>query len=109
MLFLNSFIDEPIVAGYSLRAIFQYWWIGLIILIVAIVGVLATYFLLAWLFGRLKFKDADKETMAQYKAADRQGKKEIAKSSNGPAKNVITWKRMSVWLIPVACVAAALY
>ena len=106
MLFLNSFIDEPIVAGYSLRAIFQYWWIGLIILIVAIVGVLATYFLLAWLFGRLKFKDEDKETMAQYKAADRQGKKEIAKSSNGPAKNVITWKRMSIWLIPVACVAA---
>ena len=106
MLFLNSFIDEPLVAGYSLRAIFQYWWIGLIILIVAAVGALATYFLLAWLFGRLRFKDEDKETMAQYKAADGKGKKEIAKSAKGPAKNVITWKRMSVWFIPVICVAA---
>ena len=106
MLFLNSFIDQPVVAGYSLRSIFEYWWLGLIILIVALVGALSTYFLLAWLFGRMKFKDQDKETMNQYNAADRKGKKEIAKSSKGPAKNVITWKRMAIWFIPVVCVGA---
>ena len=106
MLFLNSFIDEPFIAGYSLRAIFQYWWIGIIVLIVAVIGVLATYFLLAWLFGRLRFKDDDKETMQQYKTADKKAKKEIAKSSKGPAKNVIVWKRMSIWFIPVVCVGA---
>ena len=32
---LESIFDKPIVAGYTLRAIFEYWWIGLIVLIVA--------------------------------------------------------------------------
>ena len=108
MFIFSSFIDKPIVAGYSLRSIFEYWWIGLIILIVAIVGVIATYFLLAWLFGRLKFKEGDKEIVDQYKQADKKAKKEMAKSAKGPAKNVITWKRMAAWFIPVVCVVALL-
>ena len=62
-LILESFFDKPIVAGYSLHSIFEYWWVGLIILIVAAVGLVATYFLLAWLFGRMKYKDGDKETV----------------------------------------------
>ena len=103
---LTSFIDKPIIAGYSLRSIFEYWWIGLIVFIVAIVGALTAYFLLAWLFGRMKFKEGDKETIKQYKQSDRKTKKEMAKTTQGPAKNVITWKRSMVWIIPVACVMA---
>ena len=105
-LILESFFDKPIVAGYSLHSIFEYWWVGLIILIVAAVGLVATYFLLAWLFGRMKYKDGDKETVDNYSKASRKEKKGLAKQAKGPAKNVITWRRMSIWLIPVVCVVA---
>ena len=105
---LESFLDKPFIAGYSLRSIFEYWWIGLIILIVAAVALVGTYFLLNWLFGRMKFKDPDKEALQNYKQAPRNEKKAIAKSTQGPAKNVIIWKRMAGWLIPVVCVVAIL-
>ena len=106
VLILESFFDKPIIAGYSLHSIFEYWWIGLIILIVAAVGLVATYFLLTWVFGRMKYKEGDKETVDNYKSAPKDQKKEIAKQAKGPAKNVITWRRISVWLIPVVCVVA---
>ena len=105
---LESFLDKPFIAGYSLRSIFEYWWIGLIILIVAAVALVGTYFLLNWLFGRMKFKDPDKEALQNYKQAPRNEKKAVAKSTQGPAKNVIIWKRMAGWLIPVVCVVAIL-
>ena len=103
---LESFLDKPFIAGYSLRSIFEYWWLGLIILIVAAVALVGTYFLLNWLFGRMKFQDPDKEALNNYKQAPRSEKKAVAKSTQGPAKNVITWKRMAPWLIPVVCVSA---
>ena len=100
---LESFLDKPIVAGYTLRAIFEYWWIGLIVLIVAAIAGVGTYFLLAWLFGKLKFKEGDQEKLDNYNNAPREEKKKVAKETTGPAKNVITWKRMMPWFIPVVC------
>ena len=105
---LESFFDKPLIAGYSLASIFQYWWIGLIIIIVAAVALVGVYFLLNWLFGRMRFKEGDKEALKAYDKAPRAEKKEAAKSANGPVKNVITWKRMRGWLIPVVCVVALL-
>ena len=103
---LESFLDKPIVAGYSLRQIFEYWWLGLIILIVAAVALVATYFLLAWLFGRMKFQDGDKEKLAEYKQAPKEEKKAVKEGASKPVKNVITWRKMAPWLIPVVCVGA---
>ena len=103
---LESFIDKPIVAGYSLRSIFEYWWIGLIVLIVAALAAGATYFLLAWLFGRMRFKEGDREKYCNYRKAPKKEKKAVAKETTGPAKNVIRWRRMMPWFIPVVCVAA---
>ena len=103
---LESFLDKPIVAGYSLRSIFEYWWIGLIILIVAIVAILGTYFLLNWLFGRMKFNEGDRESLNKYQNAPRSEKKTVAQHTSGPAKNVIIWRRMMPWFIPVVVVVA---
>ena len=108
LLILDSFWDKEIAAGYTLRSIFEYWWIGLIIIIVAVVALVGTYFLLNWLFGRMKFKSGDQESVDNYVKAPKQAKKDIAKNTTGAAKNVITWKRMRVWLIPVVCVVALL-
>ena len=105
---LESFFDKPIVAGYSLRSIFEYWWVGLIILIVGALAIVGTYFLLNWLFGRMKYKEGDKETVEAYGKADSAGKKEIAAQATGPAKNVITWHKIRAWFIPVVCVVALL-
>ena len=104
--FLESFFDKAIIAGYSLKSIFQYWWIGLIILIVAALAIVGTYFLMVWLFGRMKFKDQDKQAMSDYKNASGKEKKAVAKQTKGPAKNVIKWRRMMPWFIPVVCVSA---
>ena len=103
---LESFLDKPIVAGYTLRQIFEYWWLGLIILIVAAVALVATYFLLAWLFGRMKFQDGDKEKLSEYKQAPKEEKKTVKEGASKPVKNVITWRKMAPWFIPVVCVGA---
>ena len=105
---LESFFDKPIIAGYSLHSIFQYWWIGLIILIVGALAIVGTYFLLNWLFGRMKFKEGDKETVDNYSKAPKQEKKVLASQAAGAAKNVITWRRIRGWFIPVVCVVAVL-
>ncbi len=105
---LESFFDKEIVAGYSLKSIFEYWWIGLIIIIVAAVGLVGTYFLLSWLFGRMKFKEGDKEQLDKYTQAPKEEKKAVAQASAGAVKNVITWRRIRGWLIPVVCVVALL-
>ena len=102
---LESIFDKPIIAGYTLRAIFEYWWIGLIVLIVAVIAGVGTYFLLVWLFGKMKFKDGDQEKLDNYKNAPREDKKAVAKQTTGPAKNVIRWHRMMPWFIPVVCVS----
>ena len=106
MLFLDSFIDKPFVAGYSLKAIFEYWWNGLIVILAVLIVVGVLYFVFAWLLGRMKFKDEDKEAFQRYKDAKGKEKKAIAKETKGPAKNVITVRRVSVWLVPVICVVA---
>ena len=106
LLFLESFIDKSIVAGYSLRQIFEFWWIGLIILIVAALAIAGTYFLLACLFGRMRFKEGDKEALNNYKKASKEDKKNIEAQSEKPVKSVITWKKMAPWFIPVVAVSA---
>jgi hypothetical protein len=103
---LESFLDKPIVAGYTLRQIFEYWWLGLIILIVAAIAIVGTWFLLAMFFGRMKFKEGDPEALQRYSDAPSKEKKEVAKGTQGPAKNVIKWRRMMPWFIPVVCVGA---
>ena len=106
--FLESFVDKQIVAGYSLKQIFEYWPFGLIVIIVAIVIAVGLYFLLSWVFGRLKFNDDDKELFKQYRAASKDEKKEIDKVARRPVKNVILWKKIKWWFIPVVCVVALL-
>ena len=64
---LDSVFDQPIVAGYSLKAIFEYWQYGLIIVIALLFVAGGLYFVFAWLLGRLKFKDEDKEAFGRYK------------------------------------------
>ena len=103
---LESFLDKPFIAGYSLRSIFEYWWLGLIILIVAAVAIVVTYVLLGLVFGRLRFKEEDKEALQKYNEAPRSEKKAVASETQGPAKNVIRWRRMVPWFIPVVVVVA---
>ena len=103
---LDSFLDVPIIAGYSLRSIFEYWWIGLIVLIVAALALGGTYFALVWFFGKMKFKDEDKEALERYSNAPRKEKKEIARQTTGAAKKVMTWRGMRSWLIPTTAVVA---
>ena len=104
--FLDSFLDQEVVAGYTWGNILEFWWIGLIILIVAAGAVVGTYFALNWFFGRNKFKDGDKEKVEDYDKAPKGEKKEVAKTTSGPAKNVIKWKRMRAWFIPTVLVSA---
>ena len=101
-------LDKPFIAGYTLRQIFEYWWLGLIILIVAAVALVSFYFFMNWLFGRMRFKEEDKEALRTYRAAKGKERKQIAKQTKGPAKNVIIWRRTRGWLIPVVCVVAIL-
>ena len=103
---LESFLDKPIIAGYSLRSIFEYWWLGLIVLIVAAVAAVATWFLLAMLFGRMRFQDGDQETLDNYKQASKEEKADVFANANKPVKNVIRWRKMVPWFIPVIVVGA---
>ena len=99
---------EFTIAGYTLKQIFEYWWLGLIVLIAAVLIIAGTYFLLNWLFGRMRFKDGDQEKLDEYKNASKQEKKTLAKEQKGPVRNVITWRRMVFWFVPVVCVVALL-
>ena len=86
--------------------LFEYWWIGLIVLIVAALALGGTYFALVWFFGKMKFKDEDKEALERYSNAPRKEKKEIARQTTGAAKKVMTWRGMRSWLIPTTAVVA---
>ena len=103
---LESFLDKEVVAGYTWGSILEYWWVGLIVIIVAAIALVGTYFLLNWLFGRMKFKEGDQEVVDNYNNTPKAEKKAAAKAAVGAAKNVIIWRRMRVWLIPVVCVGA---
>ena len=121
-------IDKPFIAGYSLRAIFECWYYGLIVIIVAIVLMVALYVLLAWIFGRLRFNDGDKglfqryrslkrvnknevegmdsAALKEYKAARKKERKDLVRVARRPVKNVLLWRKMRWWLIPVVSVVA---
>ena len=105
---LESWLDKEVAAGYTWGNILEYWWIGLIILIVAAAGLVGAFVLLKLVFGKMRFKEGDQEAFDNYKKAPKAEKKAVAKSATGPVKNVIRWHRMKVWLIPVVCVAALL-
>ena len=108
LLILDSFWDTEVAAGYTIRSIFEYWWVGLIVLVVAAIGLAGAYFLLNWLFGRMKFKEGDQAVVDNYQKTPKPQKKAAAKAATGAPKNVITWKRIRGWLIPVVCVGALL-
>ena len=103
---LESFLDKEVAAGYTWGSILEYWWIGLIIIIVAAVGLVGSFVLLKLVFGKMKFKEGDQEAFDNYKNAPKEEKKAVAKAAKGPVKNVILWTTMKRWLIPVVCVAA---
>ena len=105
---LESFLDKEIVAGYTWGNILEYWWVGLIIIIVAEAALVGSFVLLKLVFGKMKFKEGDQEAFDNYKKAPKEEKKALAKSATGPVKNVIVWHSMKRWLIPVVCVAALL-
>ena len=95
-------LDGLFGTGYTLKDF--PWWISLVILGVAIVVLGGLYFLFVWLFGRMKFNDEDKAQEQEYKAADKERKREIKKGASKPLKNVLTWKKVRPWLIPVLVV-----
>ena len=124
-----SFWDDGIFpGGYSLRDILEFWWLGLILLITVTTLILGSYFFLNWLFGRMKFKEGDQEALAEYcklrkidkKELEGKSKEEIKeykqerkneekqafKEARGPVKNVIRWRKMRPWLIPVGVFVA---
>ena len=103
---LESFLDKEVAAGYTWGNILEYWWIGLIILIVAAAGLVGAFVLLKHVFGKMKFKEGDQEAFDNYKNAPKAEKAAAIKASSAPVKNVIRWHRMKRWLIPVVCVAA---
>ena len=103
---LESFLDKEVAAGYTWGNILEYWWIGLIILIVAAIGLVGTFVLLKHVFGKMKFKEGDQEAFDNYKKAPKAEKAAAIKASSAPVKNVIRWHRMKRWLIPVVCVVA---
>ena len=100
--FLESIFDKPIIAGYSINSFA--WWVDIIVIIVALLLIGGFYFLLVWLFGRMKFTPEDKEEFAAYRSANKEEKKEMAKNAKGPVKNVITWHKIKLWFIPVVSV-----
>ena len=105
---LESFLDKEVAAGYTWGNILEYWWVGLIIIIVAAAALVGSFVLLKLVFGKMRFKEGDQEAFDNYKKAPKEEKKAIAKAATGPVKNVITWHGMKRWLIPVVCVAALL-
>ena len=105
---LESWLDKEVAAGYTWGNILEYWWVGLIILIVAAAGLAGAFVLLKLVFGKMRFKEGDQEAFDNYKKAPKAEKKAVAKSATGPVKNVIRWHTMKRWLIPVVCVAALL-
>ena len=98
----TSFVDKEIFGGYSLSS-FD-WWVDFIVLGIAILIVGGIYFCLEWGFGRLQFKEGDKERLEGYRKADKKQKKTIAKEAKGPLKRSITWRRMMPWFIPTVSV-----
>ena len=102
LLIFESFVDKEIFGGYSLSS-FD-WWVDFIVIGIAILIVGGIYFCLEWGFGRLQFKEDDKEKLDGYRKADKKEKKEIAKAAKGPLKRSITWRRMLPWFIPTVSV-----
>ena len=106
---LESFLDKEVAAGYTWGSILEYWWIGLIIIIVAAVGLVGSFVLLKLVFGKMRFKGDDEQKFVDYLNGTKEGKKEMFKTMpGGPVKNAARWHRLKVWLIPVVCVAALL-
>ena len=105
---LESWLDKEIAAGYTWRSILEFWWIGLIIIIVAAVALVGSFVLLKLVFGKMKFKEGDQEALDNYKNAPKAEKKAAASAATRPVKNVILWNGMKRWLIPVVCVVAIL-
>ena len=104
----ESFLDKPIVAGYSIRSIFKFWWIGLIVILVLVGALVATYILLNHVLGKKKFQEGDVETVDEYKASPKSERKAIRANASKPVQNVLLWRAMRGWLIPVVCVVALL-
>ena len=102
LLIFESFVDKEIFGGYSLSS-FD-WWVDFIVIGIAILIVGGIYFCLEWGFGRLQFKEDDKEKLDGYRKADKKEKKAIAKEAKGPLKRSITWRRMLPWFIPTVSV-----
>ena len=106
LVILTSFLDQPFVAGYSLRSIFEYWWLGLIVIGAGAVGIGTTYALKAHVFGKSKFTGGEDEILRDYKSASRKEKKLMKKEMSKPLKNVIGWKGMAPWFIPTVVVSS---
>ena len=98
----ESWLDKPIIAGYSISSFAWYLDIFIILGIVLVIG--GFYFLFVWLFGRLKMNKEQKQQVKDYKALDKASKKRVFKESKGPVKNLLVWRKMKPWFIPVVSV-----
>ena len=103
---LASFLDQPFVAGYSLRSILEYWWVGAIVVGVGALAVGGTYALKAHVFGKNKFTGGEEEILKDYKAAPRAEKKQMRREMSKPLKNVTGWKKMAPWFVPTVMVSS---
>ena len=95
----ESFWDKPIIAGYSISSFA--WWLDIFIIIGIVVVIGGFYFLFVWLFGRLRMNKEQKQEYADYKKMDKAARKEAYKKSKSPVKNLLVWRKMKPWFIPV--------
>lgn len=95
----ESFWDKPIIAGYSISSFA--WWLDIFIIIGIVVVIGGFYFLFVWLFGRLRMNKEQKQEYADYKKMDKVARKEAYKKSKSPVKNLLVWRKMKPWFIPV--------
>ena len=99
---LVSLWEKEIWNGYSLSS-FD-WWVDLFIILGAVLVLGTLYFLLVWLFGRMRLTPEEKAQLKEYKRLPKSEKKAQAKAAKGPLKRVIVWKKIRPWLIPTTSV-----
>ena len=83
---LESWLDKEVAAGYTWGNILEYWWVGLIILIVAAVVLVGAFVLLKLVFGKMRFKEGDQEAFDNYKKAPKAEKPVEAPAKKPAAK-----------------------
>ena len=99
---LVSLWEREIWNGYSLSSFA--WWIDLFIILGAVLILGTLYFLLVWLFGRMRITPEEKDQLSNLRSLPKEEQKAQYKAMKGPVKKVAFWKKHRVWMIPTTSV-----